>query len=260
LDWPLGLAAAIEPVSRTRKDGRALRIIERERPNLAEILYGRWRIIADDVRFFQNTLPSSCLPKVLNGDGRKISDFGIRPKSFDLIVTSPPYPNNIDYSEVYKLEAWLLGFVKSQDEFLKLRHSTFRSHPTCSNPELPTEYLDEIKAGQLKLLLGTLLRRVKTIPGKWRQRVLLGYFADIWLTMKDQYDCLRNGGFSVLVVANSLHGGSDTPYLIPTDIVVSTIGRCIGFEVIDLAIARPSKRRLSGNHFLRESVITLRKN
>ena len=42
----LGLASAIEPVSRVRKDGRALRIVERSHPNLASLLKEKWAIMA----------------------------------------------------------------------------------------------------------------------------------------------------------------------------------------------------------------------
>jgi len=255
----LGLASAIEPASRIRKDGRALRIIEKDRPNLTTILKDRWAIIAEDVKFFQNTIPKPRIPRVMLGDGRKIIDQGFGADSFDLVLTSPPYPNNIDYSEVYKLELWLLGFLKTQDEFLKLRRTTFRSHPTCSTPEPLAEFVAELRKGRLKILLQPILERLEKIPGKWRERVLLGYFSDIWLSLHQQYQCLRKGGFAILVVGNSLHGGAFSPYLVPTDIVVSTIGSCLGFELVQLTIARASKRRLSGNHFLRESVVIFKK-
>jgi len=255
----LGLASAIEPVSRVRKDGRALRIVERSHPNLASLLKEKWAIMAADVNLLRKTLPAPRIPQVILGDGRSPSLHGVQPCSIDLVLTSPPYPNNIDYSEVYKLELWLLGFMTAPEEFLSLRQSTFRSHPRCANPEPPVEFMEEIRKGRLKALLRPLLSRIEIIPGSWRQKVVLGYFSDIWLSLCDQYRCLREGGYAVVVVGNSLHGGSDSPYVIPTDIVVSTIGQCVGFQIEQITTARASKRRLSDNHFLRESLILLKK-
>jgi hypothetical protein len=75
----------------------------------------------------------------------------------------------------------------------------------------------------------------------------------------EQFRCLRTNGVAVFVVGNSLHGGKHMPYVIPTDLLVSTLGGAVGFRVDRVAIARNFRRRLSGNHFLRESVVVLRK-
>ncbi len=255
----LGLAAAIEPVSRVRKDGRALRFVQRQRQNLSAVLREKWATIASDVKFLQNTLPTAGVPRVILGDGRRPSEVGIEAGSIDLVLTSPPYPNNIDYSEVYKLELWLLGFVGEAEAFLRLRRSTFRSHPTCSKPAPLPEFIEELRKGRLSSLLRPLLSRIEAIPEAWRRRVLLGYFSDMWLSLRELHRCLRKDGYAVLVVGNSLHGGSACPYVIPTDIVVATIGQCVGFRIEQVTIARDLKRRLVGNHFLRESLILLKK-
>ena len=62
-----------------------------------------------------------------------------------------------------------------------------------------------------------------------------------------------------MVEANSLHGGAGRAYLIPTDLVLSQLAVHLGFELERLVVARNTRRRLSGNHFLRESIVALRK-
>jgi hypothetical protein len=255
----VGLASAIEPLSRVRKDGRALRIVGSRRRRVQETLQEKWQTIISDVKFMQNTVGASEVPRIIRGDGRFPLKAGIQADSIDLIVTSPPYPNNIDYSEVYKLETWLLGFVRSQEAFLKLRKSTFRSHPTCAVPDVAEEFQEHLKSGSLRSSLSPLLKKLSTHPEKWRHRLILGYFADMWSALQQQYVCLKKGGRAFLVVGNSLHGTADSPYLVPTDIAVSLIGEAIGFKVDRVIVARNLKRRLSGNHFLRESIVALRK-
>lgn len=254
----LGLAAAIEPLSKTRKDGRALRLVDRGRPNVAKTLCGIWEQMAVDCVRMKKRLGSddsqACL---IAGDGRDPVAAGIAPNSVDLIVTSPPYPNNIDYSEVYKLELWLLGLVNNNQEFLALRRQTFRSHPTCAIPVPAGDFKREVEEGGLKAVLGGILARSAAEP--WRQRLFTGYFSDLWTTLRNMHVCLRPNGIAALIVGNSLHGNSETAYLVPTDLAISKMAESTGFEVQETVVARNLRRRLSGNHFLRESMVVLRK-
>lgn len=255
----LGLAATIESVSKVRKDGRALRIVDKSPLPLAPALQERWSQIASDATLLQELIPSASSPTVIFGDGRLPSKLGIGSEEFDLILTSPPYPNNIDYSEVYKLELWLLGFIRDGIEFLQLRKSTFRSHPTASFPDPSSDFTNELRNGKLKKLLWPMLERIQTSDQKWRSRLVIGYFSDLWGSLEEYYRCLRPSGYVVLVVGNSLHGRAGDAYLIPTDIGLAVIAESIGFSVEKILSARSFKRRLQGNHFLRESIVVLKK-
>ena len=68
---------------------------------------------------------------------------------------------------------------------------------------------------------------------------------------------LSNDGIAVIVVGNSLHG-TDIPALVATDLILAQIAECHGMKT-HISVARSLKRRLSGNHFLRESVVTIKK-
>jgi hypothetical protein len=256
----LGLAAVIEPVSSIRRDGRALRIVEKPRADLNRELRSRWATIARDVLRLRESLPNVPRQTVRLGDGRRSSTF-VRRDSVDLIVTSPPYPNNIDYSEVYKLELWLLGFVTNASEFLALRKRTFRSHPTCDViPSREGNAFNElVETGALRKLIHPVLARVDDAQHRWRRRVLVGYLFDTWTMLRHALASLRPGGHAAIIVGNSLHGNQDTAYVIPTDIYVALLGEAAGFEVEQLSIARSLKRRLAGNHFLRDTIVVLRK-
>ncbi len=251
----LGLAGAIEPLSRIRRDGRALRIIERQRAQIIPTLTAQWQAIADDCQATAIACPQPGIPLLLEGDGRQPQKLGILPSSVDLVLTSPPYPNNIDYSEVYKLELWMLGFIKDSVDFLSLRRQTFRSHPTCANPAPTQDFSDAIAKGTLKNTLHPILARAASDPA--RLRIFKGYFSDLWTTMKNVFTCLKPGGHAVFVVGNSLHGTKDGAYLLPTDLVIAQMAAPLGFHVANTIIARNLRRRLTGNHFLRESLVIL---
>jgi hypothetical protein len=215
--------------------------------------------MAEDVRYLRPQVGAR-LPiyPVKLGDGRAPAGAGIADGSIDLIVTSPPYPNNIDYSEVYKLELWLLGFISSSEQFLTLRKSTFRSHPTYEKAHaVPEDFADELKTGKLLGLLGSLLKRLEESGDAWRAKLLSAYFSDMWRSIQNFKTALAESGTAVLVVGNSLHG-TEYPALVPTDLIVAQIAECHDMAA-RVFVARGLKRRLSGNHFLRESIVVIRR-
>lgn len=256
----LGLAAAVEPLSRVRKDGRALRIVDRPRQHTIPTLRRKWMQIQDDVAEMQASHPRVAAARVKEGDGRSLNSVPIDTASVDIILTSPPYPNNIDYSEVYKLELWLLGFVKTREEFLQLRKTTLRSHPTSDLQAKPEpDFLSAIARHPLARFFAPVVKRTEAHREKWRNKLALGYFSDLWVSLREQYRCLRPGGRAFWVLGNSLHGRSGEAYLIPTDLLVAQLAKEAGLELEKIIVARSTRRRLSGNHFLRESIICLRK-
>jgi len=255
----VGLASAIEPLSHVRKDGRALRTVDRRRKEILPVLSAKWDEIRNDLQTTQSG-SSVANVTVFEADGRRPRQAGVKESSIDVVFTSPPYPNNIDYSEVYKLELWLLGFIDTSESFLSLRKQTLRSHPTSDLASDPDDgFLRALKDPKLASYFNPLLERTASFKQSWRKRLAVGYFSDLWTALEQQYACLKPGGRSIVVVANSLHGSHGMAYLIPTDILVSQIGRTLGFVLERILIARNTKRRLSGNHFLRESIVVLRK-
>ena len=46
----------------------------------------------------------------------------------ELAVFSPPYPNSFDYTDVYNIELWTLGYLTDNESNRTLRISTFCSH------------------------------------------------------------------------------------------------------------------------------------
>ena len=57
---------------------------------------------------------------VLCGDAREVT----LPCGHSVAVFSPPYPNSFDYTDVYNLELWMLGYLKDANDNRKLRQAT----------------------------------------------------------------------------------------------------------------------------------------
>ena len=49
-------------------------------------------------------------------------------KSVDAVITSPPYPNEKDYTRTTRLESVLLGFIQSKADLRALKKRLVRSN------------------------------------------------------------------------------------------------------------------------------------
>jgi len=52
----------------------------------------------------------------------------LEPNSIDAVITSPPYPNEKDYTRITRLEAVLLGFIKTKADLRQLKKNLVRSN------------------------------------------------------------------------------------------------------------------------------------
>src|SRR5207245_10706785 len=82
----------------------------------------------------------------------------IRASSIDAIITSPPYLNSFDYTDVYMPELWALGFVQDYEDVRKLRAKTF-----CSHVQVKWNRDENGFASEMKSLLASLTTQEKEL-------------------------------------------------------------------------------------------------
>jgi hypothetical protein len=121
----------------------------------------------------------------------------------DIAVFSPPYPNSFDYTDVYNVELWTLGYLTNGQSNLSLRTSTLCSHVQLSRqfPQPPS--------GSAKLNK-TLERLVARRAELWDARipVMIGaYFTDIMTVLEHIRRSLTLGGSVWMVVGDSSYAG-----------------------------------------------------
>ncbi len=98
--------------------------IKPDAPVIGPWLRGVKSIAADLDRLRQ----SAATPGVVyQADARDLA-LVLRPGSIDAVITSPPYPNEKDYTRTTRLESVLLGFIKSKDDLRRLKQSLVRSN------------------------------------------------------------------------------------------------------------------------------------
>jgi DNA modification methylase len=137
---------------------------------------------------------------LLRGDARKVVS---GPSRFDLAVFSPPYPNSFDYTDVYNVELWALGYLGTTAENQRLRKSTL-----CSHVQVDREFPKHPPGSPLlDLAIGGLLGRVADL---WDRRIPLmvaGYFADLMSVLGALHSAMRVGGSAWIVIGDSRYAG-----------------------------------------------------
>lgn len=172
--------------------------------------------------------------------------------SIDLIITSPPYLNSRDYTDIYMLELKVLDLINNYEELVDLRKSTIRSHV-------------QVKHGDLEELDVTILKSYfKKISQKdalfWNSDLLnmiRGYFLDMDHMFYQFKRIMQPNKFIYFNVANSAYFDEE----IKVDEIICEIAINKGFDLIEIRKARnlkSSSQQSSTIKNLRESVIVLR--
>ena len=83
------------------------------------------RTIAHDLDLIKETVDVPT--QVIKADSRG-ADRILRPQSVDAVITSPPYPNEKDYTRTTRLESVILGLIRDRKELRSLKQNLVRSN------------------------------------------------------------------------------------------------------------------------------------
>lgn len=252
----LCIATALEPCGYLRRDGRALRYDPDRKPLEPNIAFAQR--VADVLADLEaNTLPRGT-GTVVAGDARVMDGCGAA-DGFDLALFSPPYPNNIDYTEVYKAEGWLLGLYADAAAFKEQRLSTLRSHPSVTFPD-DYAYRASEDAVAVDALVNPLVDAVPTADRytNGRKAMVRGYVDDMLVVFRRCAELAGPNSRLVFVVGNSAHGSGDARFEVAADLLLARVAEIAGWRVEGIRIARHLARRGPGSDLLRESAVSLR--
>jgi|GEM_PF-729411 len=188
-------------------------------------------------------------PCVTHGDSRqKASEL---PSDIDLAIFSPPYPNSFDYTDIYNLELWMLGYLKAGADNRELREATLRSHV-----QIKRDFKDAPSGSPL--LSETLKRLTQVRAALWSKYIpeMVGaYFTDMLVIIESIAQKLSQEGRIVMVVGDSSYAGIH----VPVANILAELSESIGLKVKSLEAARSMRAspQQGGNLVLPETLITL---
>jgi len=178
---------------------------------------------------------------------------------FDLIITSPPYMNGLDYVMNYKIEMAWVGFTKEAKDAKKVKDSLVVCDNVSKgliktfaqlNSKYTNSWIEEIKAN----IEENIKRR-----GNYRRsdmpHIVHKYFDDMYKVMSVVTKSLRTNGRFILVVGDSLIAD----VYVPTDLLLARIGTELGLTIEKIEKARNRRSGQVRNYRLRETIITLKK-
>ena len=115
---------------------------------------------------------------------------------YSAVITSPPYPNRHDYTRIFGVE--LMFAFHNWEENRALRYQTFHSHPEA-RPNRPSA--EEYKSPE------ALENSIHDLSDKRMQRMLDGYFLDMYLCLCEVARVCRKGAKIAFVVGNTQYDG-----------------------------------------------------
>lgn len=203
-------------------------------------------------------LPSASTSLFL-GDSRDMSGY-LRPCSIDAVITSPPYPNEKDYSRTTRLESVLLGFMSNREDLRRFKQQFIRSNTrgvyksdaddewVANNPRIQA-LADSIE--QRRLELG------KTSGfEKQYSKVVRLYFGGMARHLSELRPLLRPGAKLAYVVGDQ---ASYFRIIIRTGQILTEIAERLGYEVLDIDLFR-TRFSTATKQQLREEVVLLQWN
>lgn len=182
------------------------------------------------------------------GDARRLIPL-IEPA--DVAVFSPPYPNSFDYTDVYNVELWMLGYLKTKEDNTTLRHGTLSSHV-----QIKRKYADApSESPTLSSVLTELNSKSDELWDRHIPAMIGAYFADLATVLNELRNKIRKGGQVHMVVGDSRYSG----VTVPVARIVSELAPGCGFAVRETDAFRSmrSSAQQGGRPILPETLIVL---
>ena len=170
----------------------------------------------------------------------------------DVAIFSPPYPNSFDYTDVYNIELWVLGYLKTRVQDRALRLATLRSHVQV---DLATRGVPS-DSKSLRNIIRKMQRVRNTLWDPRLPEMVDGYFADLSTLLGGLRRKLREGGETFIVVGNSCYNG----IIVNVAEILAETAMSHGYKVVSSTVLRRMRKsaQQGGDFRLEECVLRLR--
>lgn len=248
----LALISAIMRNSNAKKDGKCLRYknnwekLGYNKDTFMNSLEKEFQIIGEDL-----TENIKTTPIIKNGDSRVLIDK--LQDNFKLCITSPPYLNTFDYTDIYRPELFLGGFINTSEELRKLRYKTVRSHiqVNWNGPQIP-DFGSVFNDAYNKILKNKESLMHVRIP-----EMIVAYFEDMKKVLQSLRLKAGKNASLWIVVSTSAYANVH----IPVDLILADIADQVGWKLKEIGVLRDIVKRKTKYSpdidKLRESVVIL---
>ena len=194
--------------------------------------------------------------RVIRADSRE-ADSVMESASVDAVITSPPYPNEKDYTRTTRLESVVLGLIRDRRELRTLKKDLIRSN-TRGVYKADTDDLEVVDNVEIRDIADAIERR-RVELGKTSgferlyPRVAQLYFGGMMRHLASLRPILRPGARLAYVVGDQ---ASYLRVMIRTGRILAGLAKSLGYEVTGTDLFRTRPSTVTG-HQLREEVVLL---
>jgi hypothetical protein len=182
----------------------------------------------------------------------------LEPSSIDAVITSPPYPNEKDYTRTTRLESVLLGFIKTKQDLQNLKRTLVRSNTRTvyKGDEDDTWVSDHPEIQRLASSIENRRIELGKTSGFERlySKVTKLYFGGMLRHLGDLRKALKPGANLAYVLGDQ---ASYFRVMIRTGQLIADIAKSLGYEVVDIDLFR-TRLATATREQLREEVVILR--
>ncbi len=190
-------------------------------------------------------------------DAREIGRV-IPPHSIDSVITSPPYPNEKDYTRTTRLESVILGFIKTKANLRDLKKRLVRSNTRgVYKDDDDDAWIAEHR--KIQRIADAIEQRRKELGKdsgfeKLYGRVTKLYFGGMARHLAELRHALRPGAQLAYVVGDQ---ASYLRVMIRTGNLLAEIAEALGYEIVRIDLFR-TRFATATKEQLREEVVVLR--
>ena len=212
------------------------------------------RTMIDDVALVRDR--ASVPARMYQGDSRCVDEI-LPPRSVDAVITSPPYPNEKDYTRTTRLESVILGLIDDADKLRDLKKNLIRSN-TRGVYKNDTDDQEVAAHSDIQEIARNIERRrveLGKTSGFERQyaRVTKLYFGGMVKHLAGLRKALNRGARLAYVVGDQ---ASYLRVMIRTGSLLADIAQSLGYRVVDIDLFRTRMSTATGDQ-LREEVVIL---
>ncbi len=217
-----------------------------------------WQQIERVARDLQEVKSNKCVPSRVHHADSRSAHKQLEPQSIDALITSPPYPNEKDYTRTTRLESVLLGLITTKAELRATKKTLVRSNTrsvyvddmdhllVASFPEIQ-RVAAQIEERRLELGKTSGFERLY-------HRVTKLYFGGMKMHLESLKPALKPGARLAYVVGDQ---ASYLRVMIRTGQLLAQIAEDSGYEVESIDLFR-TRIATATKEQLREEVVVLR--
>lgn len=196
--------------------------------------------------------------KVFLGNSRELENV-LKAESIDLMITSPPYPGDHEYTKHTRLELTFMNYVQDMKDFRRIKQRLMRSATTnIYRADDEAQYVRDIDS--IKVATDLIAQRLKASNAtsgfeKLYTKLVWEYFGGMYLNLLGVRQTLKKGGKIYLLVSDS-HAFKMVH--IETAKILAEIGLKAGFSDSEILLWQ-DKISTSHKYHIPENILVLTK-